>query len=113
MSNVTFDSPQNAQMDMINTLPIDKSVPSQTEIQIVDTLFPKKHTAIQQFFGKSKDVLIIGLLYIIFAIPYTDDLIKKLIPSTQTSIYLLVLVKTIAFMLLFFIIQNWYLCRKK
>lgn len=98
--------------DVITNLPVDQSIPTHTEIQILDTLFKQKQGTIQRVFSGTKDVLIIGFLFILFSLPQIDELIKKFAPSAENSPYILMLVKTVLFMVAYFIIKNMYLVRK-
>ena len=106
---VTFDVPA----DSIDTLPTDQNMPTHKEILIVDTLFKEKHTLIQTILNGTKDVLIVGFIFILLSIPQTDDFIRKFISSTQNSPYILLFVKTLIFMVCYFVVKNIYLVRKK
>jgi hypothetical protein len=102
----------NRYSDDIENLPIDNSyVPSKNERDIVDSLFGVNKSKMNNIVSEMKDLFIIGILFILFSIKNTDELIGKAIPITQTSVYILLLVKTIAFMILFWIIKNFYLSR--
>lgn len=99
--------------DPIENLPTDKTVPSHTEIQIVDTLFKQKQTTIQNMLAGTKDVLIVGFVFAILSIPQIDPLITKLVPITATSPYIMLLVKTLIMMIVYFVLKNLYLVRNK
>lgn len=99
--------------DEIKKLPTDQSLPSPNEVQILNTLFQHKYSAVQKIMSQTKDVLLIGLLYILFSLPQIDDMIRKLIPVTTSSIYMLIFVKALLFMLIYFIIKNLYLVKKQ
>lgn len=98
--------------DFIESLPTDKNPPTHTEIQIVDSLFKQQHTIIQKILVESKDVILVGFLFLLFSFPQIDDLIRKYIPSTETSIYIFIFSKTLLFMACYFLIKNMYLVRK-
>ena len=108
MSGVVFDVPA----DPIDALPTDKTEPSHTEIQIVDTLFKQKQSTVQKLLAGTQDVLLVGLLFILFSLPQFDEIIKKMFPATTTSFYILLFVKTLIVMCLYFICKNMYLVRK-
>ena len=108
MNNVIFESPG----DLIETLPTDKSELSQPEIQIMDTLFKQNHTTIQKLLLGTQDVILIGILFILFSMPQIDQYVIKLFPSTISSPYILIFIKTILFMLSYFILKNIYMVRK-
>jgi len=97
--------------DPIDILPTDQNVPSSSEIQILNTLFKEKQTFLQKFFANSKDVLIVGVLFVLLSFKFVDEQLQKYIPTTS-SIYIMTCVKALLIMALFFIAKNWYLVRK-
>ena len=108
MSNVIFDIPA----DSIHSLPTDKSELTHPEIQIVETLFKHQHTTIQKLLIGTQDVLLVGLLFILFLFPQLDEFITKVFPASSKSPYILLGIKTAGFMLSYFIFKNLYLVRK-
>lgn len=98
--------------DSIDGLPIDQLAPSHTEIQILDTLFREKQGAVNKFLSNSKDVLIVGILFIIFSFSQLDSLIIRFVPSAESSPYMLLILKCLLFMFSYFVLKNWYLARK-
>lgn len=113
MNQANFQGQQIEPADAIIQLPTDQNPPSHNEVQIVDTLFQEKQTAVEKFLTGSKDVLLIGIIFLIFSMPQVDDMIKKFIPISATSLYILLLIKTLMFMLIYFVLKNMYLVRKK
>jgi hypothetical protein len=117
-NHLQYSSQQNVQNDisdmgdMIDQLPSDKSIPSHNEIRIFDQLFHTKKTIFDKILVNTKDILIIGVLFILFSIAPLDSLIKKFIPLSNTSSYILIGAKTVLFMITYFIIKNIYLSRK-
>lgn len=99
--------------DSIDNLPTDKNAPTHSEIEIVDTLFKEKQTTVQKLLEGTKDVLVLGFLFILFSLPQCDDIVYKFVPSAISSPYILVVVKAVAFMFIYFLIKNLYLVRKK
>ncbi len=97
--------------DSIESLPTDKNVPSNSEMQIMDTLFQKK-AIFDVVLNATKEVLIAGFLFILLSFPQVDEYVKKFIPITNTSPYFLLGAKCLIFMILFFVIKNMYLVRK-
>jgi len=100
---------QNA--DVISQLPDDKTQPSHNEIQIVNTLFKKHGGYKKSFISESKDLLIIGILFILFSLPQTDVLLKKFLPQTE-SIYILLSVKAAALAISYWVIKHFCLAKK-
>lgn len=99
--------------DPIDSLPTDANNPTNTEIQYLNTIFKKQANNFEKLFNGTKDVLIIGFIFLILSLPQSDDFIKKVIPSSENSQYILLGVKTLIFMVFYFVVKNWYLVRKK
>jgi hypothetical protein len=109
MSNVIFDTPA----DPINMLPTDKSEPSHSEIQIIETLFKQRKNTFQKLLLGTQDVLLVGFLFLLFSLPQLEEIIVKLFPTTSTSTYIMLVVKTLVFMCMYFVCKNIYLVRKR
>lgn len=99
--------------DIIEQLPVDTSVPSHNEIRITDQLFQQKKSIFDKILHNTKDILILGGLFIIFSLPFVDNLITKFITVAGSSPYILIGVKTLLFVFSYFIIKNLYLARKR
>ena len=99
--------------DNIDALPVDQNSPSHTDIQIVDSLFKQKHSTIQKMLAGTQDILIVGFIFLLFSIPQSDELLKKVLPVTEKSPYILLGVKKLIFMFVYFVVKNMYLVRKK
>jgi hypothetical protein len=98
--------------DNIEKLPSDETVPSHNEILIVDQFFQEKKGFVDLLLSKTTNTLILGILFVIFSLPYLDNLIIKFIPFAGTSIYTLLGIKTILFVISYFVFTNLYLSRK-
>jgi hypothetical protein len=98
--------------DMIDQLPTDLSSASHNEILIVDKLFQKKKNIMDFLLCNTKDLLIIGGLFMLFSIPKIDEIITKLFPISKNSIFFLTAIKTLAFMLTYFIVKNIHFAKK-
>lgn len=104
--------PNQQHGDMISNLPVDKNPPTPNEIQIVDTLFKKHPNAMQVIMNESKDAILAGLLVILFCLEHIDNMIKRVLPITENSPYMLFIIKGVAAAILFWIIKHFYLSRK-
>jgi hypothetical protein len=99
--------------DLIKNLPTDKVLPSQDEIQMMDILFKNTSSyGINNLLKELKDVLVLGILFILFSIPQIDTLLNKFIPITTTSPYMLILIKAGIIMVFYWIIKHFYLMKK-
>lgn len=106
---VTFDN----NSDSIDALPTDQNNPTHAEIQIIDQLFKQKHSIVQKILSGTKDVLVIGFVFLLFSLPQFDEFLKKLIPTTENSPYILVAIKAVLFAFVYFLVKNLYLVRKR
>ena len=96
--------------DDIESLPLDNNyTPSKTETDIVDMLFGKNKS--DAVVNELKDLFLIAILFFIFSLKNVDDIIQKALPVTHNSVYYLLIVKTISFTVLFWIVKNFYLSR--
>ncbi len=111
--NMGMQQQQQPVGDVIEQLPADMSVPSHNEIRIVDQLFQQKKGIFDRILGQTKDIVILGGLFIVFSLPFTDNLIKKFVTAAGTSPYILIGIKALLFVFSYFIIKNLYLVRKK
>jgi uncharacterized membrane protein len=110
MENISYQNSNNS--DLISDLPVDKNEPTKTEIQIVDTIFTKHKKTINTLFSEAKESIIVGILFLIFSIPTVDVIIKRIIPVTNNSTYILLLIKILFVMVLFWVLKHFYLSRK-
>ena len=111
-NNVQYSESHQIAGDLIEQLPSDTSVPSHNEIRIVDQLFQQKKSLFDRILNHSKDMIILCGLFILFSLPFVDDFIKKFITITSNSPYILIGVKGLLFVMLYFIIKNIYLAKK-
>ena len=98
--------------DYIDQLPSDVSVPSHNEIKIIDQLFQQKKSMLDRILHQTKDIIILAGLFILFSLPFVDNLIKQVVTVTTKSQYILIGVKALIFVIIYFIIKNLYLVRK-
>ena len=98
--------------DLIGELPFDQTVLSHNEVRIVDTLFKQQQGVVDKILTNSKDVLLVGTLFMIFSLTPIDDFLLKMIPIARNSEYSLLIVKAVLIMLVFFLLKNIHLVRK-
>ena len=99
--------------DDIENLPLDNTyIVSQDEKQIVDSLFGiQDKSAMTNIVNELKDLIIIAIIFVIFSLKNIDELIYKFVPASQNSVYILIGIKTLGFVVLFWIVKNFYLSR--
>jgi hypothetical protein len=108
-----LQSPNIINGDPIDTLPIDQLPPSHEDIKLTDILFKKNKKIIDIILADAKNVLLMGILFIIFSLPIVDDIICRYINIANNSIYILIVIKAIFFMIIYYLINNLYLARLK
>lgn len=99
--------------DDIKQLPVDKIPPTHQELTIVNSLFKEQKNIFDKILEKSKDLLILAILFILFSLPLINDFINKYIPITNKSFYILIGIKAFLFVFSYFIVKNIYLVRIK
>lgn len=92
--------------DALDQLPVDKSMPSHDEINMVNMLFKKEKSTMAKIFDEIKSVLFVAALFIIFSLPIIDTTLHNLIPITQTSWMILISIKAVAVMIIYYLISN-------
>ncbi len=112
MENISY---QNIKVsDPIAALPTDKQEPTSSELHVINTLFNDDNNkkSMNAIFVEAKESLIVGILFVILTIPQVDILINKILPITEKSSYILLLIKVLIIMLLFWLIKHLYLAKK-
>ena len=97
--------------DPLTQLPVNDSEPTQVENQFVDILFKEKLSTAQKILHGTRDVLLLGLLFLVISLPQLDTILHKFFPSTVDSPYMLLFIRTLLFMLVYFIVKNLYLAK--
>jgi hypothetical protein len=108
--NTNFAIPKNYG-DNIQNLPSDENEPTNSEIQIIDSLFKEKTTAIQLFLANSKELIFLCVLFIIMSLPQIENLILNFFPNYNNQ-YVIIIIKAVAFSSIYFVLKNLYLVRK-
>lgn len=106
MENITYKN-----YDVLSTLPTDKIPPTSSELQIINTLFNHKKE-INNILIEAKEAIIVGIIFLLFSVPQLDSLIQKFIPITEKSTYILLLIKILFVIVLFWVIKHFYLIKK-
>jgi len=97
--------------DLIEQLPTDKSDITHQEKYILDTLFSKNISTLNKVMKEMREGVIAGLLFIIFSLPFMDSIIKKIITSANSSPIILMGIKAILFVIVFYVVRNFSLSR--
>lgn len=98
--------------DNLNTLPVDDTPLSDQNQQIMNNLFQKSGYDMSAICMGLKTSLVAGGLFLLFSMPYVDTALKKIIPITSKSNLYLIFMKTLLYMLTYFLITNYHLAFK-
>ena len=97
--------------DSLLYLPTDNHPLNHREVQIFQSLFKNDNKNISRIISELKDAIIGGVLFALLSLPKIDELIKRFLPSTSKSLIILLIIKTLIFIALFWVILNFALSR--
>lgn len=107
MENISYTN-----SDLLQKLPVDNNEPTKEEVNVIQSLFPpKQNKEMQLIFNEAKESIIVGILFLIFSVPYLDTVIQKILPLAQSP-FIMILVKVALMMVLYWVIKHFYLARK-
>jgi hypothetical protein len=95
--------------DIITNLPTNNNQPLHNELKIIDLLFENKGNAM--LIKEISKLFLLAILYVLFSFPNIDNIITKMIPQTKKSVYILLGIKTISFVVIYWLIINFWLSR--
>ncbi len=100
--------------DRLASLPTDENPPTHPELQMVDYLFGKdgSQKKINGLIGEFKLSLIAGALFVILSLPWVDTLFRNFISVANNDVILMI-IKTVLFVVIFYFISNFWIVRKK
>lgn len=98
--------------DYIEQLPMDETIPTQHEVKVLDRFFNQKAPLLKRIFQEVKDAIVIGLIFILFNLPFVDNMIKSVVKSSENSIYIFMGIKTLLFIVVFYLVKNLWIVRK-
>lgn len=97
-------------MDNIDSLPVDKNPVKDDELQLVNTIFTENSSTVETLFSQSKDFILLGCLFVLINLEYVDEFLKKFFSNFSDLSRLGI--KTLIFLLSYFILKYGYLLRK-
>jgi hypothetical protein len=98
--------------DLLRNLPTDNNNPNEKELYYINNIFEKEQSNIRKLMIEFKDIVMISLLFLLVSIPYFDSIIKKLYPRAENASIMLI-IKSVLFGLLYYMLKNLYTLRKK
>jgi hypothetical protein len=97
--------------DLISGLPTDESEVVENELQILNMIFKENPSSFKVIFREIYESLIVAILFIIFSLPYVDNIVQCVLPITN-NYYFLVVIKAIFVMFLFWVSKYFNYSRR-
>ena len=99
--------------DLLSSLPVDETPLNHDEINILQTLFKEENSRdLSNIFLELKDAVIGGILFAILSSNKFDNIIYRFIPTSKNSLLIMICIKTLIFIALFWIIINFALAKR-
>lgn len=98
--------------EMIDTLPTDNTTYTKSQLEIANLLFKENESTMDAVASEIKDALVISILFVIFSLNQIDELVHKIIPSSRSSYAILMGIKCICVVIIFYFVKNFQLSRK-
>lgn len=93
--------------DIIQDLPVDDKTVTQPEQEVIDILFSQKSST-HKFVSELKEVVLIGTLFALISSPFADILLQR---ASVKSPYARIGVKTLVFVVIYWLVKNFYLAK--
>jgi hypothetical protein len=98
--------------DELRKLPTSKDDISPSHMEILDRVFGQEQAENMKIVcGSNLEILYAGIIFFVLNLTYTEDMIKRFYKNAENPLVMTV-VKTILFVVLFFLVNNWYLAKK-
>jgi len=88
--------------DFLAQLPTDSNPVTYNEQKILENIFRENPSVLKY---DMKEYILAGSLFAVFSLPQTDSLIKNFIKAAN-NIYILIAIKSVAFVVLYFFLKN-------
>ena len=75
-------------------------------MNIMNSLFQENSKGLNNIMCEFKDSVVIGLMFGLFNLPLVSNYIEKFIPFTRKSPYYPIIIKTLVFILVVWVVQN-------
>jgi len=98
--------------DHIDSLPVDNNPPNEREHSILMNDLKFAQSQASSIASSFKTPLLTGALFFVLSLPATDRLICHVAPVCQEMPYVLLLIKSLIFMVMFFVISKFNLFMK-
>jgi hypothetical protein len=94
--------------DYLKDLQVDESKNTEDELNIINNIFKEKKDVKVCVMDQLQNILLIGVLFFIFSLPQIDIIFKRILQKLDNSFYIILILKTILFMIFYYIIKNLF-----
>lgn len=97
--------------DYITDLPLDaKKKQSDLELELIKTLFNKhqQQTMVSVILKESYEPILVGILFLLFSVPYTDNIIKSIVPASENLSIVFILLKLVCIMIAYWLMKHTF-----
>jgi hypothetical protein len=98
--------------DNIDQLPTDDHVPNNNEVQLVNNIFKNHSNSMSTVANEISQAAIIGALFVILSLPPVDKLLCKVFPICSKSFIILLVIKFIIFIIVYYFVSNFAFSKK-
>ena len=98
--------------DNIDQLPTDNHVPNNNEVQLVNNIFKNHSNSMSSVANEISQAAAIGALFVILSLPPVDKLLCKFLPVCSKSFIILLAIKFIIFIIVYYFIANFAFSKK-
>lgn len=99
--------------DLLSSLPTNLNQPTHNEIEVINRLFTNSNqNMVKNILLDFQNDFILGIVFVILSLPQVDSVITKFVVITQKSPYILLAVKALLFVLISWLLKNFWLIRK-
>jgi len=92
--------------DLIQNLPTDDSMVNSNELHIINNLFTNEADNINKILLEMRESILGGVLFGLLSLPQVDSIIQKFVPISRNSPTILLCIKILLFIFIFYILKN-------
>ena len=98
--------------DYIESLPIDNSPMSNNEMYVMQNIFGSDTNVFYNLIEDAKSIIIASIVFFLLNVPQIQEFLRNTIPYAKTSEMSLLILKTILFIIIVFLLNNIQFAKK-
>lgn len=92
--------------DLLQNLPTDDSIVNSNELHIINNLFTNETESVNKIVMELRESILGGVLFGLLSLPQVDFIIQKFVPLSRNSPVVLLCVKIVLFIFIFYLLKN-------